>query len=428
MPVIVMEVIGVENHPNADSLRVYQMKTRDREEVQIIANLENIYEIGDAVAIALIDSILKDGTKIKPSKLRGLRSFGMALGKVEDPVGTDLSEVYCQKQISKPVQFQKWSSIELLHNLCRSLELFEPKPTITYRAKIKLDGTNAGVQIFPDGKVAAQSRTQIITPENDNMGFANWVHQNIEFFSNLASSEHLIVFGEWCGKGIQKRTAISKIDRKIFVIFALQYGGIDGQIATLEICPEKIQSFLANHPDIFILPFYGNSITLDFSDKEQLKTQAEILNQKVKDVENIDPWVKETFGIEGIGEGLVFYPEASNTVERLSCAELLFKAKGEKHQVVKTKKPIQIDPEKVKSIDGFVDLFVTQNRLEQGVNEACNGEFNIKKMGVFLQWFVGDVKKESTAEIERAQLTWKEVNKPVMNAARKWYLERAKSI
>lgn len=428
MPVIVMEVTHVKNHPNADSLRVYQMKASGYDEVQIIANLENIYDVGDTVAVALTDSILKDGTKIKPSMLRGLRSFGMALGKVQDPIGTDLSELYCQKQMTRSVQFQKWPSIELLHNLCRSLELIEPKPTVTYRAKIKLDGTNAGVQIFSDGRVAAQSRTQIVTPDNDNMGFANWVNENIEFFSNLASSKHLTIFGEWCGKGIQKRTAISQIDRKIFVVFAIQSGGIDGQIAKWEICPEKIESFVPKHPDIFILPFYSDPITLDFSDKEQLKAQAEVLNRMVQEVENIDPWVKEIFGIEGIGEGLVFYPEENDRIECLSYAERLFKAKGEKHQVVKTKKPVQIDPEKVKTIEEFVELFVTPSRLEQGVTEACNGEFDMKKMGDFLKWFTGDVKKESTAELERAKLTWKEVNKPVMNTARKWYQERAKSI
>jgi len=428
LPVIVMEVMRVENHPNADSLRVYQMKSPDREEIQIIANLENTYEVGDAVAVALVDSILKDGTKIKPSKLRGLRSFGMALGKVEDLVGTDLSEFYCQKQVAQSVQFQKWPSIELLHNLCRSLEKVEEVPTLSYRAKIKLDGTNAGVQIFSDGRVAAQSRTQIITPDNDNMGFANWVDRNIEFFSNLASSEHLTIFGEWCGKGVQKRTAISKIDRKVFVIFAIQSGGVNGQIAKLEIDPEKIRDLVPKHPDLFILPFYGDTIPLNFSDKEQLKAQAEILNQKVQEIEAIDPWVKETFEIEGLGEGLVFYPEASDTVERLSYSELLFKAKGEKHQVVKTKKPVQIDPEKVKSIDEFVNLFVTPNRLEQGVIEACNGEFEMKKMGEFLKWLTGDVKKESIAELERAQLTWQEVNKPVMKAAREWYQTRAKSL
>lgn len=428
MPVIVMQVKRAEQHPNADSLRVYNMTASGYEDVQIIANMEKVYEVGDRLAIALTNTVLKDGTKIKPTKLRGIQSFGMALGKTDEDISTDLSYLYCQKKIEESVELQKWPSIELLHNVRRSLELLGETPKITYRAKIKLDGTNAGIQIFTDGRIAAQSRTQIITPESDNLGFANWVNQNLDFFEMFAGTEHLTLFGEWCGKGIQKRTAISKIDRKIFVVFAIQYGGVDGQLAKLEINPEVIYSVIPNHPDISVLPFYGESIVFDFGDLTQIQTSIEIVNQMLEDVEKIDPWVKETFDIEGLGEGLVMYPETRDLVERFSYSEFLFKAKGEKHQAVKTKKSVQLDPEVAESIDEFVILFVTPARLEQGVTEACNGEFDIKKMGDFIKWLVADVKKESVVELENANLTWNDVNKAIMNAARDWYQKQVMSL
>ncbi len=332
------------------------------------------------------------------------------------------------KMVAESVQIQSWPSIELLYNLRRSLELVGEAPKITYRAKIKLDGTNGGIQIFTDGTVAVQSRSQIITPENDNLGFARWVSENIDFFAQLASDEHATIFGEWCGKGIQKRTAISECDRKIFAVFAVQFGGESGKLAKLEIRPDKIAEFLPKHPDIFVLPFYGEPIIVDFGDRTQLESAVEILNQAVNTIETVDPWVKETFGIEGIGEGLVLFPESDELAERLSYAELLFKAKGEKHQAVKTKKPVQIDPEVAKNIDDFVNLFVTPARLEQGVTAVSDGKFEMVKIGAFLQWFIADVQKESAAELEAAQLTWKEVNKSVMNAAKKWYQEQAKSL
>ena len=421
MPVIAMQVKSAEQHPNADSLRVYNMAASGYEDVQIVANMENVYEVGDRLAIALPNTVLKDGTKIKPTKLRGIQSFGMALGKTEEDISSDLSHLYCQKKIEQSVELQKWPSIELLHNVRRSLELLGATPKITYRAKIKLDGTNAGVQIFSDGRVAAQSRSQIITPDSDNLGFANWVEQNLEFFATLAGKEHLTLFGEWCGKKIQKRTAISKIDRKIFVVFAIQYGGVDGHLAKLEINPEVIRSVIPTHSDIFVLPFYGDSVVFDFGDLLQIQTSIDIVNQMLENVEKIDPWVKETFGIEGLGEGLVMYPQTSDLVERFSYSELLFKVKGEKHQVVRTKKSVQLDPEVAGSLDDFVSLFATTARLEQGVTEACNGEFDLKKMGDFIKWIVTDVKKESVAELESANLTWNDVNKAVMNAARDWY-------
>ncbi len=428
MPVIAMEVKTVQNHPNADTLRLYSLEAPGYDSVQIIANLENTYDVGDIVAIALTDSVLNDGTKIKPTKLRGVYSFGIALGKVEEASGTDLSAIYCQKTVTQSVQMQSWPSIELLYNLCRTLEVVGETPKITYRGKIKLDGTNGGIQIFSDSRVAVQSRTQIITPESDNLGFANWVSQNLNFFSQLASSEHLTIFGEWCGRGIQKRTAVSQIDRKIFVVFAIQFGGIDGQLVRLETCPEKIALILPKHPDIFVLPFYGEPIVLDFGDRAQLESAIEIINRLVDSVEKVDPWVKETFGIEGIGEGLVLYPESNAIAKSLSYSELLFKAKGEKHQAVKTKEPVQLDPEVAKSIDDFVNLFVTPARLEQGVTEVCGGQFNMTKIGAFLQWFTADVQKESVAELEVAQLTWKEVNKAVMKAAKEWYQGKAKGL
>lgn len=70
----------------------------------------------------------------------------------------------------------------------------------------KIDGTNACIIIQENsaGKLDAwaQSRTRIITPENDNYGFAKWVEDNKELLiSDLGVGYH---FGEWWGKGINR--------------------------------------------------------------------------------------------------------------------------------------------------------------------------------------------------------------------------------
>lgn len=83
----------------------------------------------------------------------------------------------------------------------------------------KLDGTNAAIGIYTEGKniaapgggcetvptgnliVYAQSRTRIITPEQDNMGFAAWVKENEEALKLLGPGLH---FGEWWGQKIQR--------------------------------------------------------------------------------------------------------------------------------------------------------------------------------------------------------------------------------
>lgn len=66
----------------------------------------------------------------------------------------------------------------------------------------KLDGTNAAVVITDDGRVYAQSRTRVLTPQNDNFGFRAWVDENAEALKYaLGPGTH---FGEWWGKGIQR--------------------------------------------------------------------------------------------------------------------------------------------------------------------------------------------------------------------------------
>ena len=93
--ILSMEVKSVELHPNADRLRIYQFSAPGVDGLlQIVANLENIYEVGDTAAVAMIDTVLEDETHIKKAKLRGELSFGMTLGSTSEFVGTDLTDAY----------------------------------------------------------------------------------------------------------------------------------------------------------------------------------------------------------------------------------------------------------------------------------------------------------------------------------------------
>jgi len=79
----------------------------------------------------------------------------------------------------------------------------------------KIDGTNGAIIIqdsaVEDGKILAransfyiwaQSRTRLITPEDDNFSFAKWVKDNAEqLISDLGVGYH---YGEWWGKGINR--------------------------------------------------------------------------------------------------------------------------------------------------------------------------------------------------------------------------------
>ena len=426
-----MKVINAIPHPNADTLRLYVMSAPGFENVQIIANLENTYEADDSVIVALADCVLKDGTTIRVSKVRGISSYGMALGKTDLPVGTDVTEEYCKDDTTNGFRMLKWPSIESLYNVRKSLVKSEQERVVRYIAKVKLDGTNAGIQIASDGRVIAQSRNNIITPEDDNHGFAKWLDERKSYFSSLARSKHMTIYGEFVGKGIQSGTSVSTLPNRVFVVFAIQYGGTSGQQALIDINPASIERVLQNRPeDVYVLPFYGQVFAADFTNVENLQSTVDLLNEEVSRVENCDPWVKETFGVEGVGEGLVLYPLEPDTIsgvtnepiliDAFTYSDLVFKAKGEKHKVIKTKKPVQIDPEVANSINEFVELVVTENRLNQMLEGI---DLEKKNTGIFLKKVSQDVHKESQAELEAAGLDWKQVAKEVSTKARLWFIK-----
>lgn len=64
----------------------------------------------------------------------------------------------------------------------------------------KLDGTNGCIAII-DGVVSAQSRKRLITPKDDNFGFARWVYENAGALTDVLGYGYH--YGEWYGEGIQ---------------------------------------------------------------------------------------------------------------------------------------------------------------------------------------------------------------------------------
>jgi hypothetical protein len=107
------------------------------------------------------------------------------------------------------IEFEAWPKIPRLN---RGMIITE-----------KIDGTNAAVVITEDGEVGAQSRTRLITPEQDNYGFAGWVDRNREALAlTLGPGRH---FGEWWGAGVQRRYGMQE---KRFSLFNThRWGGTD---------------------------------------------------------------------------------------------------------------------------------------------------------------------------------------------------------
>lgn len=99
------------------------------------------------------------------------------------------------------VEFKAWPSIPRDNPF---------KVTITE----KIDGTNACIIIQNGAIVGVQSRNRLITPEDDNYGFAQWVNDNTQDLLSLGDGYH---YGEWAGLGIQKNH--HGLDCKKFFLF-----------------------------------------------------------------------------------------------------------------------------------------------------------------------------------------------------------------
>ncbi|WP_298738655.1 phenylalanine--tRNA ligase subunit beta [uncultured Psychrobacter sp.] len=109
--VVVGEVLSVEQHPDADKLRVTQVNIGTAEPLQIVCGAPNVYA-GMKAPVATVGAVLPSddmtGFKIKKSKLRGVASNGMLCGASEidliddidgllelpddAPTGTDIRE------------------------------------------------------------------------------------------------------------------------------------------------------------------------------------------------------------------------------------------------------------------------------------------------------------------------------------------------
>ena len=74
--VIVGKILSIEKHPDADKLVVCQVDVGSGEPIQIVTGATNL-TVGDVVPVAMDNSTLPGGKKIRKGKLRGVVSNGM---------------------------------------------------------------------------------------------------------------------------------------------------------------------------------------------------------------------------------------------------------------------------------------------------------------------------------------------------------------
>lgn len=293
-------------------------------------------------------------------------------------------------------------------------------PTVTYKAKIKLDGTNGAIR-FENGEVFFQSRTKDVTPKDDNFGFARMMKATRPWMDGMSDPHYygllesgrqisdMIVYGEWAGPSVSDTTAVGKLAVERFFVFAVEK---DGKLLTEKADIVALDMFEPK----FIIPFEEREITIDFSSPEALVEAAAQINMWISHIEEEDPFIKETFNVSGIGEGLVFYAQG-DVPEEIR----MFKAKGLLHRVTAAKEPVQVKAD-VLNVDKFVTYFVTEARCKQGL-AATGGVKDKKKTGDFMRWMLTDIKKESENELDSNNLNWIDVLGKLQIVIKDWWLK-----
>lgn len=278
-------------------------------------------------------------------------------------------------------------------------------PIINFKAHVKKHGTNAAIH-WNKGSIAFQSRNNIITVQNDNFGFVaemsklNNMKALFDFFAETL--DDIVLYGEWCGKGIQENVALSQVDR-MFVIFAAK---INDKWADI---PKSFAKYRKRHGCcIWSNDEFPNwNFEIDFNSPEIAQNA---IIEKTIEVENECP-IGKYFGISGTGEGIVL--EAFHNGQHY-----IFKSKGEKHSSSKVTKLANIDIEKIKNIKQFVFVAVTTNRLKQGLENI-----EVRNVKHFIDWMIRDVFKEENDTIVQNNLDAGMIAKEIGNVARKWFLE-----
>lgn len=271
-------------------------------------------------------------------------------------------------------------------------------PTVKFYGTVKAHGTNAAIrQDTADSELLYQSRERVITPLDDNAGFAGYMESNLEDVSSyirrlrlmfdVQDTSPILVYGEWCGGNIQKGVALSQLD-KMFIVFAVRIGT---ELNTQWIRPniDRFDTVHATALKIYSINYFGHySIDVDLNNPEIAQNKL----VEITDAVEAECPIGKTFGVSGIGEGVVWFCD-----DPVYQAGSVFKVKGEKHSASKVKTTATIDVERVESLKALVDTLVTENRLNQmvGVLKDKEGlDVDPKNTGAFVRLVIADCVKE----------------------------------
>lgn len=321
--------------------------------------------------------------------------------------------------------------------------------TVNYLGRVKLHGTNAAI-VVENGKISCQSRNQIITPLNDNIGFAKWVSElpkqaigsiarlakDCDFVAKRDYVDKTILYGEWCGNGIQSGVGINQVKGRVFVIFAIcvverskliQREGDEEFFLTshwIISTDWNMQANLNEHGIYHIGQFPSFKVIVDTARPHMAQNMMARLTEMVEaNCPVAEVLANIPKGQANVGEGIVWIPERYALEQN---HDFWFKTKGEKHSASKVRTIAEVDLVLAKNLEEFIDNTVTEVRLNQALDylDEMGIPRSVASTGKFISWVHGDILAEETDTLEASGLEPKQIGKPVAIKAKDWFFER----
>jgi len=302
---------------------------------------------------------------------------------------------------------------------------------IKFIGTVKLHGAHADIVIHSDDTVQLQSRNVVgLSLEKDAYGIAKamlplkaesldlkrrYRQRFLELNPGAEINEEypMIIAGEWIGPGVQKTVAIAELPEKCFVILSVSINNAwlpDEPYA--DIHNEAVGIYNVSRGG-----FYHEELV-----SYDIEGTREKLHALTMAVEKECPFAK-TFGISGIGEGIVWKAEHPLGDD----ARFWFKTKGPLHRVTTTEKLKQKpDASEQQKVDGFAEAAVTENRLEQGwaYLEELGIKRDMKAIREFMVWVAKDVEIEERLEIKKMGINPGLLRKRIVFLSRTWYMKK----
>ncbi|ADP12575.1 hypothetical protein EJP617_28940 [Erwinia sp. Ejp617] len=248
----------------------------------------------------------------------------------------------------------------------------------------------------------------------------------------LSGEDNVVIFGEWCGRGIMtdyaKNDAINQLDPRFIVLdIGLSKEG-QGKYRFLSATAVKqiissAKNEISSPEEIRIHSIYEfktKCITIDFSDPKKIANVQPQLAKITCDVEKKCP-VAEHLGEEGSGEGMVWRLKSDNSQLPAEISGLRFKVVGSRHVESKGDELAPANLKKISSEKEFIETVLTENRMEKvlrGIPEKY------RNPSAFCQALTKDILKEEELRLAASKIPSKKVHKLIEPEASQWLENR----